>query len=183
MIEVSPLAAVDTWIDNVTVKLIPPTHCTLMLHLMLGGGFDHFNNTMTTALRTAGLVPLTEPYTALGYPQMAGGGGEAIMPGLLEPGIVRPAEDWVRVELRSAADPAVVMATRQVVVDRFGIACGHNGEWTLQFGVPPGNYYVAVRHRNHLGVMTALPITLYVGGLPTLVNFSSTSTATWGSNA
>jgi hypothetical protein len=49
-------------------------------------------------------------------------------------------------------------------------------------GFPNGNYYVAIRHRNHLGVMTASPIRLNSDS-STVVDFTSPSTATYGTEA
>ncbi len=49
------------------------------------------------------------------------------------------------------------------------------------FQLPPGNYRVAVRHRNHLGIMTGAAIAL--GSASTSVDFRTTATSTWGTNA
>jgi len=43
--------------------------------------------------------------------------------------------------------------------------------------VPTGSYYVVVRHRNHLGVMTALPID-FSSGVGT-VDFTNAATSTY----
>lgn len=47
--------------------------------------------------------------------------------------------------------------------------------------VKPGNYYVALDHRNHLGVMTASPMALST--VSTLIDFTTPKTATYGKNA
>jgi hypothetical protein len=44
-----------------------------------------------------------------------------------------------------------------------------------------GSYYVAVQHRNHLGVMTLNPMTL--GNTPMAIDLTQTSTSTYGTNA
>ena len=51
----------------------------------------------------------------------------------------------------------------------------------LTFHVGPGNYHVAVRHRNHLGCMTTSSIAL--SAVPVAVDLSSPSLAVWGTNA
>ena len=48
-------------------------------------------------------------------------------------------------------------------------------------GVPAGNWYVCVKHRNHLGVMTAAAVAVF-NGMST-VDLSDPSTPTWGANA
>ena len=65
--------------------------------------------------------------------------------------------DRVVAELRSASDPALVVATRSGLVQRGGDVVAVNGSAPLTFLSAPGNYPVAVVHRNHLGVMTRLP--------------------------
>jgi len=53
------------------------------------------------------------------------------------------------------------------------------GSTTLSIpGALPGNYYVAIRHRNHLGVMTAATLALKTA--PTLVDFTTATTVTYG---
>ena len=46
---------------------------------------------------------------------------------------------------------------------------------------PGGSYRIALRHRNHLGVMSLAPVTLTT--TTTALNFTSTGTATYGTNA
>jgi len=63
--------------------------------------------------------------------------------------------DWVFVELRNKANRAQVMATRSALLQRDGDIVEVNGTSCLSFpGVPIDSYYVAVRHRSHLGAMT-----------------------------
>lgn len=63
--------------------------------------------------------------------------------------------DWVYVELRSKANNATIVATRSGLVQRDGDIVDVDGVSCLSFpGLPIDSYYVAVRHRNHLGAMT-----------------------------
>lgn len=134
--------------------------------VMLGGAYDPGTQRMSANLNVQGLIPMTEPFTALGYPQMNGGGGETTSATVL--GTNYPAGrvvDWVRLELRAFADPAQVVATRQALVLQNGQIIAATGPSNILFNVIHGNYYVAVRHRNHLGAMTSTPITVpYPGG-------------------
>ena len=89
--------------------------------------------------------------------------------------------DWVRVELRPAAQPTLIAATRQGLLQRDGDVVSASGSGPLSFTVGSGNYYVVVRHRNHLGAMTAAPVSL--SATTSVVDFRSSSTLTYGTNA
>lgn len=63
--------------------------------------------------------------------------------------------DWVFVELHSKSNEAVVQTTRAALLQRDGDIVDVDGKSCLSFpGVAVDSYYVAVRHRNHLGTMT-----------------------------
>ena len=61
--------------------------------------------------------------------------------------------DWVVLELRIALDNAQLVASRSALVQRDGDVVEVDGTSSVRHGVPNGNYFLAVRHRNHLGVM------------------------------
>ncbi len=103
-------------------------------------------------LRTQGLVPLSEPYTAMGFTLEEPAATTPLVLGwTLGSAIV----DWVLVELRNANDPTQVLRRRAALIRRDGEVVGVDGVSPVGFCAPPGNYHVALRHRNHLGVMTA----------------------------
>lgn len=79
--------------------------------------------------------------------------------------------DWVIVELRSTAQPGTILGSKAAVVTSSGQVIGAGGT-PLRFALPNGNYHVAVRHRNHFGCMTALPVS-FLDGTPVLVDLSS----------
>jgi len=147
----------------------------------LEGPYDTGNGLMRDDLRVAGLVPMQEPYTGLGFGQVAGGGGESTTVGALGVTGNNAIVDWVRVELRSSTTPSTVLATRQGLLQRDGDVVAVDGISPLLFNIGAGNYHVAVRHRNHLGAMTANALAL--SGTPVSVDLTSAATATWGTNA
>lgn len=136
---------------------------------------------MRDDLRAAGLVPTGEPYTALGFVQTGNGGGESCSGSVLAITGADAIVDWIRLELRAQGAPSSLVATRQALLQRDGDIVEVDGTSPVAFAVQPGNYYVAVRHRNHLGCMTLQAIAL--GGTSTIVDFSSSSTATYGTDA
>jgi hypothetical protein len=74
-----------------------------------------------------------------------------------------------------------VIARRAALLQRDGDVVDLDGTSTLAVPVGPGTYHVAVRHRNHLGAMTAAGVALST--TPAVVDFRPTSAATWGTSA
>lgn len=163
----------------VTATIVDPVQATI--DMRLEGPFDALGGLMRDDLRVNGLIPALEPYTAAGFAQMAGGGGETLAPALLATTGGDAIVDWVRVELRSAATPSQVLATRQALLQRDGDIVAADGSASLVFGVGAGDYHVAVRHRNHLGCMTASPLALAPS--PLSIDFTSLALGTWGTEA
>jgi PKD repeat protein/glucose/arabinose dehydrogenase len=145
----------------------------------LKGPWNAAEGLMRDDLRVQALLPLTEPFTDLGF--TVTDGGETIAPARLEVEGMNAAVDWVLVELRSAVDPAQIVATRAAILERDGDVVGADGYQRLRFNVAPGAYHVAVRHRNHLGAMTAAPVLL--GANEALVDLTWPATATFGTQA
>jgi hypothetical protein len=148
--------------------------------VFLDGPYDPATGLMGDGLRAAGIIPVSEPYSAMGYGQV-GGGGETILPGVLNITGNNAMVDWVLLELRSSSNPASIVESRSALLQRDGGVVDVDGISPVGFSAAPGNYYVAVRHRNHLGCMTGTAITL--GGTSTIVDLTSSSTLTYGTDA
>ena len=149
--------------------------------VILSGAYNVGIGSMSDGLRLSGLVPLTEPYTALGYRRVARGGSEQTSAAVLGLGGGNAVVDWVRLELRSAVQPTMVVATRHGLLQSDGDIVASDGSSPLTFHVGPGSYFVTVRHRNHLGCMTGAAISLTATA--STVDLRSATTATWGTNA
>jgi hypothetical protein len=158
-----------------------PREILLALKGMLEGPYSPATGLMGDALRTLPSFPLTEPYTALGYAHTGGGGGETVAPAVLAVTGNNAIVDWVVVELRDAFVPTTVMATRSALVQRDGDVVGTDGVSPVTFNLPPGTFNVALRHRNHLGVMENNGVAL--GTTATSVDLTVVSTPTFGTNA
>jgi len=150
------------------------------LSVFLEGAYDQGSGLMRDDLRAQGLLPTVEPFTALGFTHAGGGGGETVGALLLSTVGAGAPVDWVLVELRSAVDPTSILATRSCLVLRNGQVVSSSGG-PVQFTGAIGNYHVSVRHRNHLGCMTATPLALSTTS--TTLNFTQPSTPTHGTNA
>ncbi len=166
------------YLDNIAVT---NSGVRVALKLMLEGAYDSGTGKMRDDLRLAGLVPGSEPYTALGFTQAAGGGGEVTQAGVTSVTGDNAVVDWVLVELRNAATPATIVATRAALLQRDGDVVAEDGVSPVALLATAGSYNVAVRHRNHLGVMTLNPMTL--GNTPMAIDLTQTSTSTYGTNA
>ncbi|HRH39710.1 MAG TPA: hypothetical protein PK760_15275 [Flavobacteriales bacterium] len=67
------------------------------------------------------------------------------------------------------------------MVQRDGDLVMGDGISPIALNALPGQYFVAIRHRNHLGVMTASPIAL--SPTTTTIDFTNPATPTYGTNA
>lgn len=127
------------------------------LKAFLEGPYNSVAGTMNDALRTGGFIPLTEPYTALGYVHTNGGGGETVQQNVLNGGGNSAVVDWVIVELRNKNNSAQILASKSALILRNGNVVATDGTSDVQFSLPADDYYIALRHRNHLGIMTQSP--------------------------
>ncbi|MCB0794800.1 MAG: carboxylesterase family protein [Flavobacteriales bacterium] len=130
----------------------------LALRVMLQGPYDPDTGLMNDALRSLGTFPLMDPYPGLGYVHTGQQQNSMVTPSVIAAGGPNAIVDWVLVELRQTSDPAVVLASRSALLQRDGDVVDLDGSSPVTFDMAPGNYQVAVRHRNHLGVMTADPV-------------------------
>ena len=65
--------------------------------------------------------------------------------------------DWIHVQLRSITDSTLILATRSGLLQRDGDIVDLDGVSLLQFNnVLLEKYYVVVKHRSHLGVMSKI---------------------------
>ncbi len=121
--------------------------------VFLEGPYNSGAGEMSTGVNDDGLLPTSEPYTALGLHN----GTETTTAAILTANSI---VDWVLVELRDAANPSTILATRAALLDNQGNVTDTDGVSPVGFVVSGANYHVSVVHRNHLGVMTANPLAL-----------------------
>ncbi len=153
---------------------------TLSIKVLLQGAYDYQTQLMKDSLRSKGLIPPTQPYNVapLNYTgteqvsaaQLALTGNDAIV-------------DWVLVELRSASSKTTIVKRKAALLQRDGdVIDAASGSNKLAFnGLSAGSYYVSIRHRNHLGVMTANTVQLNATNVS--VDFTANTTAVEGTHA
>ncbi|WP_298422508.1 hypothetical protein [uncultured Kordia sp.] len=92
--------------------------------------------------------------------------------------------DWVWVELRDANDATIIIDGKSAMLQRDGDIVAAEGDATtpVSFNQASGNYYVVIKHRNHLGIMSNTAISL--SSSATIVDFTDRNNQiTYGANA
>lgn len=134
--------------------------------VFLQGAYNTTTGVMSDALRTpTNLIPLTDPYRNAPYNfvEVANPTAETAAASVFadQSNVNNNIVDWVFVELRnSTVSPGnTVLQTRSALLKRDGNIVDVDGISPVTFNnTPNGNYTIAVRHRNHLG-MSADPAT------------------------
>ncbi len=140
----------DGFVGWAFIKLI--TQASANVKVFLEGGYS--DGTMTTSLNSSGMIPFHHPYNdTLGIWNYTG--SERIYN--LPTDIV----DWVLVELRTGTEANTTVGRRAALLKSDGSIVDLDGTSQVRFrGITPGNYYIVIRHRNHLPIMSANPISL-----------------------
>lgn len=158
----------------------------MRLKAMLQGALIHTteSGSMRDDLRQKGLVPTVEPYSDKGhYTHVGYGGGEECSEAILAQEGETAIVDWVFVELRAEQNPEEVVATRSALIQRNGDVVTEQGDTLIPlYNMPPGNYYVAIKHRNHIPLVSLHSYTFTTTSIP-VINFIKDFTPVRGVNA
>lgn len=121
----------------------------LAIKIFLQGPFDNSTDLMGDDLRQASLLPSSFGGNNLtGANVLATTGNDAIV-------------DWVEIELRPSNDPSTVISQRAALLQRDGDVVDVDGVSPLNYDtLPAGDYHIAVKHRNHLGIMSNMTVTV-----------------------
>jgi hypothetical protein len=115
-------------------------------------------STNSTGLMTDNLrlfLPTTEPYTGYTNFTYAGrGSGETVNPSVFVVTGNDAIVDWIFLQVRNTVSPYSVVATKSALLQRDGDIVDIDGGPVKLRGIASGTYKVAVRHRNHLGILT-----------------------------
>ena len=137
-----------------------------------GAIIDGTGGLMRDDLRTNNLIPLTSPYSD----------GLIADASVLTPVGTDAIVDWVFVELRDATDNTAILYSQSALLQRDGDVVAIDGASALNFAAPTNSYYVVIKHRNHLGVMTASTVAL--SSTVAIVDFTDANNQiTFGANA
>ncbi len=122
------------------------------LRVFLAGAYS--GGVMSTQLKTLGYIPLTSPYSAV-----------------VADSIPSNITDWIKVELRS--DSLTVVESRDLFLRKNGRIVDLDGTSYPTFS-HSGNYYIVIKHRNHLAVMSSKKISIGAG-----YDFAESYTTVW----
>jgi len=143
----------------------------LDINVYLEGAFDVSN--LNTHLNDVGLLPLNQPYD---NPPWSYPGTESV-------GAIPNADivDWLLVELRDASDavsaiPSTIVEKQAVFLKKDGSIVGLNGTSMPIFNETINQkLFVVIRHRNHLGIMSANALTSVGGPIAGLYEYDFTT--------
>ena len=108
----------------------------------LQGPYNTNTHVMTRALNAAGRIPRTSPY--------ADDPRRVLM-------IPANATDWVLLQLRKSTN-STPLVSKSVFLGERGDLLTDGGKTNLMLEASAGSYYLAIKHRNHLAVMSANPV-------------------------
>lgn len=143
-------------------NIAPPAPLDITLYLE---GAYATSSSMTTELFAQGYLPLTDPYD----------GSETIS------SFPDDITDWVQLEFRAATSATVRGYTHSLFLRSDGRVVAPNGSTTEVVDISrihPGDYWVVVRHRNHIDAMSATTLTLSVT-TPQPYSFATTASAAY----
>jgi hypothetical protein len=138
--------------------------------IFLEGPYFANGDTMSTLLKINNYIPFASPYSQ--DPRTV----DSIPTGVV---------DWVLIEVRNSSTSPTVVGYRSAFLKKDGYVVGDDGTSDVPVEVAPGNYYIVIRHRNHLAVMSkdGLPHLLSNHTTPaTLYDFTTGSGQFYGTN-
>ncbi|MCX6149929.1 MAG: hypothetical protein NTX22_05325 [Ignavibacteriales bacterium] len=136
--------------------------------IFLQGAYS--NNSMNTNLLVSGVIPLQQPYNLppWNYP-----GKETVSK--IPSGTV----DWLLFELRTGTGVNSIVSRRAAFLKSDGRIFDIDDSEGVKFdSLIHGNYYLVVRHRNHLGIMSASFI--FLSDTSSQYDFTSAASKTYG---
>jgi hypothetical protein len=145
---------------------------------------DPATGLMDDYIKSLANFPTADPYATVGafngnYAHVNSGPTATVTPTVLATTGNNAIVDWVFVELRQGASGSTtVTATKAGLLQKDGDIVGMDGVSPLQFNAIAGNYYIAIRHRNHTGFRT--DATLALSNTATTLNFTNNSVTLYG---
>ncbi len=167
----------NTPFQSTPMKIAVDQGINVKLKTFLQGVYDESVKQMRDSLRVNKLLPLTQPYETMGYQ-----GSETTTNAVMATVGYDAPVDWVLVKLHDTSPERKTVAAQAALVQRDGnIAEAKTNQVGLAFPtVAAGNYYVSLHHRNHLSVMTNVPVAL--GSEAITLDFTALDTPLAGTN-
>lgn len=139
----------------------------LRTRILLQGAFDQASGQMGTTLRDRQAIPFSSPYPQA--PQT-----EQTLPDQMT--------DWILMQL-SATPESQPIASKSALLLKDGRVCQNGTADVICFrDIPVGKYYLTIRHRNHLPIMSAQPLDLQKKSICE-IDFTTSPDLTYGAEA
>ena len=156
-----------TRIENSTIDLGSYEYRNSVLldvKIFFEGSYDKTTHSMTTGINN--VIPKTSPYTE-----------DQRSIDNVPANIV----DWILVELRETADGNAISSRSSLLRNDGFIVSDDGNSTTISLDVNDGNYFIVLKHRNHLSVMSKNSIGLNSTST-TLYDFTTDSNKFYGNN-
>ncbi|CAL2104574.1 Hemagglutinin protein [Tenacibaculum sp. 190130A14a] len=137
--------------------------------VFLQGPLMTSGTTMDDSLRANNLLPTTSPYAdglACNSSVFDTTGSNAIV-------------DWIWITLHDKNDKAVILASQSALLQADGDVVDVDGVSVLKFNLSSDSYYIAVNHRNHLGIISTSTVALNTDS-SVIVNLSNSTASVFG---
>lgn len=146
------------------------------IKVFLQGAYNSTTGNMNNSLCSSFLLPLLQPFSGAPYNY---NGTENVTTTFYK--VHKNVTDWVLVELRTGIGSTTVAARKAAFLQQDGTIIDMEGSSSLKFDLPAGNYYIVIKHRNHLGVMSssAVPLTITA----TTWDFTTSQAKAYGTNS
>jgi len=146
-------------------------YVTVNSKIYLQGPF--VSGVMSTTLGASSVLPLAQPYNKAPWNYT---GTEQVT------AIPSDVVDWVLIELRSSTTASTTQKKRAGFIKKDGSIVDLDGISNLKFdGINSGNYFIVIKHRNHLDVMSSSTINL--SNQSSLYDFRTAASKAYGSNS
>lgn len=144
----------------------------LSVKLFLEGPYK--NGTMETHLSSLKLIPKTQPYSSTPWMYNGNEYADSISGNIV---------DWMLVELRRNPDDSAADYRTAALLRNDGILVDLFGNYYITFiNLTDSSYYLVVRHRNHLPVISSVPVILGMDFI-NIYDFSSSDLTVHGNNS
>ena len=145
----------------------------LYVKVFLQGPYNTGSHNMNANLRNLSSFPKTQPYNASLWNYY---GLESVL------SVPNNVVDWVLVQLRTGLTANTTFAQRTGFLLQDGTVVDLDGTTPINFNVDPSvSFYIVVKHRNHLAVMSNSAVTL--SSLSSSSPFTFNNSNTYGTNA
>jgi hypothetical protein len=176
---------------STTISINVNASIVVNVKAILSGPYITSAGLMQDSLRIKNMIPTIEPYGALPYsPIFTHASNSNIGMACTNPSLLNNTSvitdsnaivDWVFLQVRDASDATNVLASRSALLKRNGNVVREDGVSPVTFqGIAPGNYFISIKHRTHLGLMSDAYLAL--SETPTLIDYTNAS-ATYFSRA